>query len=230
MKDIHFLLGVVLMLLFITLSSCLDRNCYKFYAFEFPLTVTPKDTFTIGDTIWWEMNVPNQLLDQNTGNYIDVTNFELYFDLFVSEIDSTVPIPTPSIVNEFIKIVQVGRLEPVNDIAQRLFVKTTSLTEKHFRFGLVPTRSATYDVSLNFPNIYYDLEGFNQRAFVVADPNCREYITQESTIPSNQGQSNYYLLTGVCQTDNDGIRTCYTPDQAPLHQTNGSYAFHVKAP
>lgn len=67
-------------------GSCrlLERACHKSYAFEFPIQVTPaQKTFYIGDTIWVEGDIPNNIFDNISKKYIDITNFELQFSFSV---------------------------------------------------------------------------------------------------------------------------------------------------
>ena len=218
--------GAMILLLNVMLSSCLYKNCYTFYAVELPIQVTPKDTFTIGDTIWWTLDVPNQWLDQNSGRYIDVTNFELYLAFFVSDLDTTVPITGISQIDLFTPVEDVGWIEAPNVRSRRLNFKTQSITEKRFRLGMIPTRAGSYNSTLYWPLAYDELEQTNQEAYVVSNPNCREYLTPESTLPVNNGASNAHFLEGLCKRHPDGTRSCY--ERLELHAKNGSYAFHVK--
>ena len=218
---------IILIPVVASLSSCLDRNCYKFYAFEFPLTVTPQDTFMIGDTIWWEMNVPNQAFDKSTGDYIDITDFEFYLSLMVSEVDSTQPFPMPSLIDEFIIVQDIGRLEPTNRLSNKTYVKTYSIQDKIFRFGLISNRVGTFSCSLFWPRDYYDLEQEYRDPFFISDPNCWEFITLDSKIVVNNGETNYHMLAGTCNRRSDGSLVCY--DSTEIYGS-GTYSFHVKAP
>ena len=218
--------GLMTLALALLLSSCLHHNCRVLYAVELPIQVTPKDTFTIGDTIWWSLDVPNQWLDQNSGQYIDVTNFELYLAFFVSDLDTTVPITGISQIDLFTPVEDVGQIEAPNIRSRRLNFKTQAITEKRFRLGMIPTKAGSYNSTLYWPLAYAEAEEFSEDGLLVQDPNCYEYLTPESTLPVNNGASNSHFLEGLCKRHPDGTRSCY--ERLELHAKNGSYAFHVK--
>ncbi len=79
---------VNIILLVVFMQSCTPKDCEQHFAFEFPMSVTPQDTFNIGDTIWHEMLLPQKLLDKNSGEYVDMKDFNLYFEIAVSRWDS----------------------------------------------------------------------------------------------------------------------------------------------
>ena len=81
------LLGIIIT----GLIGCLGSNsCHNYYSFEFPTKVSSQDTFYLRDTIWCTMDLPNQLLDRNSGNYIDFSNYELYYSVSISKIDTNI--------------------------------------------------------------------------------------------------------------------------------------------
>ena len=213
----------------LTLTACIQDNCVKNYAFEIPITVTPKDTFVVGDTIWWEMDIPNQLLDHSTGYYIDVTDVELYFSFFISEVDSTLPAGEPSKIDAFTPVENIGSIQQLSVPSQRVNFRPVSVTDKRFRHGMVALEAGTYHTSLYWSSDYITQEREEKEEFITQDPMCQEYMTIDSKVIVNNNQTNYHMIDGICKLRSDGTRSCYgTIGGRPAQ--NGSYAFHVKEP
>ena len=215
-------------LLFLTLIGCIQDNCVKNYAFEIPITVTPKDTFVVGDTIWWEMGIPNQLLDHSSGNYIDLTNFELYLSFFISEVDSTLPVGEPSKIDAFIPIENMGYIQHLTVPSQRVNFRPISVIDKRFRHGMVASETGTYNTSLYWSIEHRAREREEQEELIDLDLKCQEYLTIDSRVVVNNEETNFYLVENVCQLRNDGSRSCYGSKET--HIASGNYAFHVKEP
>ena len=205
------------------LQSCVGKGCHKEYAFNFPMTVTPQDTFSIGDTIWYEMNLPNEILDRNSGEYIDFTDFKLYFTFDIETVDSTTYVQSAQL--DFDIVTDIGQFELVTNTFIYADIYTKSINEKHFRFGLIPKKSATYTSGINFPGYYFDLEDNSE--LNLAHPECSEVMITESTRRINNGAVNYHMVDGFFKYDNyDSTRYDYgTYDH---YSNKGGYAFHVK--
>ena len=214
---------------FSLLTSCLlQEPCTKHYAFEFPVTVTPQDTFIIGDTIWWEMDIPNQLMDHNSGDYVDITDFELFFSFGIEKIDSTAPITGSGHIHLFVPVVGIGSIEQRNNVLAYTYLLTKSIQDKHFKIGFIPTMKGTYNGSVSFPALYYNLEDEYSEELIITSPQCRETITHYSSFKVNDGDINYHMLEGTCRYTLAGERRCYGPiSELPMYSL---YAFHVKAP
>ena len=202
--------------------------CAKDYAFEFHVSVTPQDTFTVGDTIWWEMNVPNQMLDQKTGAYVDLTDFELFFGFLISKIDSTEPITGSGHTHLFTPVEDIGRIQQhVNTLAYTYFIME-STQDKRLRLGFIPTEKGSFNSTVYFPAYYYNLEQDQYDQLEIVDSTCRETLTYNSRIIVNNKEINYYIAEGTCRYNSRGERSCFPP-ASELTRYN-TYAFHVKEP
>ena len=207
----------------------IPQPCTKDYAFEFPVSVTPRDTFIVGDTIWWEVDIPNEILDRNSGAYIDITNFELFFEFSTEKLDSTIPITGNGVNHLFVFVEDKGQMVQRTSGLSYAYLLTTSIQEKHLRIGCIPTESGTYNGGFAFPILYHEKDaGFNNDHLEISDPNCRETITPYSKILVNNKDVNYHMMEGFCRYTLDGERRCYGPEsELPMHSF---YAFHVKEP
>lgn len=197
-------LTLKLALLLYTLASIggcikIPQPCAKDYAFDFPVTVTPKDTFIVGDTIWWEMNIPNQLLDRASGAYIDLTDFELFFDFIISKVDSTEPITGSGQTHLFVPVEDKGKIIQNQGIFAETYFTTVSTQDKQFRLGYVPTQSGTYFSEVNFPSLYSRKDSDLDDELQIVDPNCEETLTFLSKIIVNNRDMNYHMVDGVCK-------------------------------
>ena len=220
----------LLLYLLVSIWGCMKvpEPCAKDYAFEFPIIVTPKDTFTVGDTIWWEMNVPNQLFDTTSGEYIDLTNFEVFFWFAISKLEPNITVTGSSHTNLFSFVAELGRVEQNIGTLYSVYFLTHTTQDKRFRIGCIPTQVGTYDAVLYFPRLYFDGEGLLGEELQVVDANCKEFITQRSKITINNKELNYHMMEGVCRYTPDGSQDCYGPQsELSMHSV---YAFHVKEP
>ena len=204
----------------------MPQPCAKDYAFEFPITVTPQDTFTVGDTIWWEMNLSNQLLDHSSGEYIDLTNFELFFGLGLEAVDSTVPV-TGNGQNHWFELVQdVGHITQQQSTLSYTYIQTASTQDKRFRIGCIPSKRGTFSGEVYFPKYYTRKDHSLREELQIVDPNCEETLTFNSKIIVNNKDNNHHMIDGICRYTTDGRRLCYpTADEV---ENYGHYAFHVK--
>ncbi len=116
MRYLLLIISSILLLLY----SCKAPNyCQKSYNFNIPIKINIQDTLHIGDTIWISLDMPNQVLDRTTGEYIDWTNFELFFSTGFSRID------TPSITSgdtDFDLVQDIGKVERVNNSYLQTFI------------------------------------------------------------------------------------------------------------
>ena len=224
-------LTLKLAVLFYVLSTAcgcikVPQPCSKNYAFGIPISVTPQDTFIVGDTIWWEMNLPNQLLDHSSGEYIDLTDFELFFGLGLELVDSTVPVSDQTPWFELIE--DKGQITQRQNTFLYTYIQTVSTQEKQFRIGCIPSRKGTFSGEIYFPNYFVNKDQSLRDELQIVDPNCEETLTLKSKIIANNKDNNHHMIDGICRYTTDGRRVCYqTADEL---QSYGHYAFHVKEP
>ncbi|BDS09511.1 hypothetical protein [Aureispira anguillae] len=213
---------VLLLSLFLA-AACGKRHsgCYVEYGFKFPLSVTPNDVFSVGDTIWYEMDLPNQLLDKNSGNYFDFTNYELFFDLTTSKIDTDFVYNTDHLFDVY---AEIGRVETEVNYFAYTYFHFKSINEKKFKIGLIPKKKGCYNTSIRLADAFYDKEENND--LDITATNCWEYLRPDTDAYTNDGQSNHYLVDGVClYSPYDSLLICHVDS---VKHTRGSYAFCVK--
>lgn len=183
-----------------SIVSCIKvpQPCAKDHAFELPVTVTPKDTFVVGDTIWWEMDLSNELLDHASGEYVDLTDFELFFSFLITKADSTIPITGNGQTHWFELIVDKGRITYEQNVLSYTYIQTESIQEKRFCIGCVLTRLGTFCATISFPEYYVNKDGDLDDELQIVDPNCEETLTLRSEIIVNNKNNNHYLIDGIC--------------------------------
>ena len=220
----------VLLYLLVGIVGCMKvpQPCSKSYAFEFPISVTPQDTFIVGDTLWWEMDIPNQLFDTTSGIYVDLTDFEVFLWFAISKLEPNITVTGNGHTHLFDFVPEVGHVEQQNRALYSVYFFTHTTQDKRFKIGCIPTQVGTYNAAMYFPHLYFDGEGFTGEELQIVDPNCKEYITQRSKITINDKELNYHMMEGICYYTSSGIRECYGPQsELPMHSV---YAFHVKEP
>lgn len=169
------------------------------------------------------------ILDKSSGSYVDIEHFNLFFRIGIEKLDSTEPITGNGHIHLFQLVEDVGRFEQRTNGLNYTYLITKSIQEKQFRLGLVPTESGSFNSSISFPPLYYNLEDNRHSQLYVIDSTCRETITYKSEINVNNKNVNYYIMAGICRSTLDGERRCYSyqPDSLPSYNI---YAFHVKEP
>ena len=182
----------------ILLQACGSKDCEKHFAFEFPMSVTPRDTFDIGDTIWHEMQLPEKLLDKNSGEHIDIKDFNLYFEIAVSRWDSNTIVEGTL---NFDIIQDIGTVTQGTNIFTFTYIEFESLANKYFRYGLVPKVAGKFSEGVELPLALYDKENLSLQdpeRFRLTDSPCAQFMVKDSGVKVNNGSINYYLLDGVC--------------------------------
>ncbi|BDS13569.1 hypothetical protein [Aureispira anguillae] len=213
---------IYILFLFLLVIACGSKNrCYINYGFKFPLSVTPKDVFSIGDTIWYEMNLSNQLLDENTGNYIDLTDYELFFDLTIGKVDTDFIYSA----NHLFDIhSQIGKISKKVNHFHYTYLHFSSINEKHFKIGLIPTQKGCYETEVSLADIFIEKEENDE--LNITETECWEKLWPDTYAFTNNGQCNHYLVDGICQySPYDSTLACSVDS---VHYTKGAYAFCVK--
>ncbi len=68
--------------------NCKDKNCPDALFYQVPYTLTPaQDTFNLGDTIWIEMDFPEEMTDVNGGIKNTFRNYDFRIELGCERID-----------------------------------------------------------------------------------------------------------------------------------------------
>ena len=190
------------------------------------MSITAQDTFDIGDTIWHEMRLPQKVLDKNSGEYINLDEFNLHFEMSATRWDTTQRNP---ILN--FRIVQdIGTITQAVNGFVFTYLEFESITEKNLRFGLVPTQSGKYSEGVVFPLTLYEKEELplkDPERFRLTDSRCSQFMVFYSTIRINEGAINYHLIDNLCKPSvysNDTF--CMEPYDFVVDR--GTYAFVVR--
>lgn len=189
---------ILYIILLLLIYSCHKSTCEQEFNFEFPISITPQDTFQIGDTIWFEMNLPDNMMNKNTGGYVNWSNFELYFQQDLTRWDTSLLMQC---TYQFDIVESIGIVEQKNNTFQFNYISCKSVKEKHFRFGLIPTITGKFLSTIAYPLYYYEQEELGVRdpdRMYITDSECRQYFTKNSTISINNGMINHQLLDGIC--------------------------------
>ena len=174
------------------------------------------------------MEIPNRLLDHNSGAYIDLTHFELFFSFIISKIDSTEPITGNGNTNLFELVEHTGSIKQRSNSLLYTYLMTQSVKNKHIKFGCVPSECGTFNGAIGFPNLFINKDQTTNEALEISDPDCEETLTSYSKISINHKDINYHMLEGTCRYTLAGERRCYGPvTELPMYSL---YAFHVKEP
>ena len=222
----------VLLLLIIVLSyflSCRKPSCTRKFEFHFPATITQGDTFDIGDTLWMEMDLPNQLIDHQTGEWIDLSEFDLYFSFSIEKRDTIY-------VNNAVKDFEL--VEGIGSFTQEgtgRFISTythfKSKTERELYLGIVPKKSGVYFMALSLPIEYAIAEESTipEEQLKIISSDCYQGMVEYSGTRFVGGASNYYLITQYpCQqaSPTDTLRICRSDSTFMAH--GGGHAFVVR--
>lgn len=205
-------------------GSCrAPQNCFIHYGLEFPIQVTNQNTFQVGDTIWVSMDIPDTLPDKKNGGYVKLSNFDLFFNLDVSNIDDTI-VTGAGAMNTFILIEDYSRVEQFTNGFIYTYLYTEQINNhKIMRVGMIPTKAGVYVGTISLPLLYADLEDENRLDVMRED--CHENITLNRKIEVNLGDTNHHLVKGICQSTPDGRSLCVTDREH--FRNNGGFAFRV---
>jgi len=116
-----------------------EEYCYNHYAFEFPLEIPMQDTFQLGDTIWYSMELADSLWDENSGSYINVANYEFYYDLIVSTDYGGL---SENITNQLEYFYEKGRATDFAVHSRQVYFESSN--NKILRMGLIPHEKGNF--------------------------------------------------------------------------------------
>jgi hypothetical protein len=218
MKNITLLFAVIILL-----SGCDNifdtKDCNQTYVFSIPFTIFPaKDTFQIGDTLWLESIIPDELTDKLTGKSIPVRNFDFKIESFILRMDTLVQAPDgkmlqPSASNDFSYLMNYGEFQ-IKDFSIFSVIKAHYEQENNnqkLRIGIIPIKRGLFEIEFN--NLTDDLTNVN-----LTDGDCYENLELSYQMNENEEDNNYHLLL-----DSPGQIT--SPEG---FKQFGGYAFWVK--
>ncbi|MFK7798217.1 MAG: hypothetical protein AB8E82_12240 [Aureispira sp.] len=217
----------LIIVLSLALCCCNNNNCHKEYSFLFPLTVSPQDTFSIGDTIWIEMQSSPEVLDHYSGVYYNLDHLDLFFEFIIQRLDTGyVNIATPS----FNYIPVKGNLTYVYGDFE---VRFESATERRFKFGIIPTQRGLFDIGMGLNvELYYLEEGeYKGENLYISDAYCSEYMYSYSGVVVNNSNNNQHLVQNTACYQISSVDTstiCRTPYSDRPIPAQGVFTFVVR--
>lgn len=183
----------ILALLFLY-SACKKPSCFREYEFHFPATITQGDTFAIGDTLWVTMDLPTEQLDHQTGETVNLREFELYFSANIERMDTAY---TNHASSDFELLEDIGTFRQGSSGS---FSVTTAhfnnFEDRQLRLGLVPQKKGVYVIALSLP-LEMRLAGQSldpAEQIQGISNHCRVSLSRYSGTRFEGGCYNYYLL------------------------------------
>lgn len=213
--------------------SCEQPYCSIEYAFDFPLEVSA-DTIGVGDTIWYSMDLREPLMNNNTGDVVNLKPFDLYFKFRVGRLDTAYANYDDKY---FTTVIEKGGVEQLNNPEFGTFWRFDSPENKEFKVGLVALQSGVYRSELLLPYEYSVLEDPLLRAsrtgqrLMVSQTRCEQFITPSTRIIANNGDNNYpFMQQNICQQYSpvDTNRLCWDDNLHDLALQIGYYSFVVR--
>jgi hypothetical protein len=209
-------------------NACIKQDCLREFEFHFPATITQGDTFTIGDTIWMEMSLPNELIDHQTGELIDLSDFDLYFGFGIEKIDTMY---VNNAIDDFELIEQVGRYSQKRGRFIVTYVHFENRLDRRILVGFVPKKKGAFLMALSLP-LEYGLaelaDNAEDRLKIINSPCTYQDITHYSGVRFNNGAVNYSLIRAYpCSVTSptDTLTVC-TDDSTTLAR-RGGFVFAV---
>ncbi|MFK7796643.1 MAG: hypothetical protein AB8E82_04260 [Aureispira sp.] len=213
-------------------TACELPDCRVDYEFDFPLEVSVQDSVEVGDTIWYSMDIREPLLNNNTGDVVNLEPFDLYFKFRVGRLDTLYANYDDKY---FTTVVETGQVEQLNNPEFGTFWRFEASNNKQFKIGLVALQSGLYRSELVLPFQYSLLEDplVIQRTgnrLMVSQTRCEQYITANSRIIANNGNNNYAYIDNLCQfySPVDTNQLCWEDDNPAAALRTGYFAFVVR--
>lgn len=134
-------------------TTCHKQPCEATYSFEIPFSITEKDSFRIGDTIWLSSTINPQLQDRITKSNINVSAFDFKIFCGLYRRDTTVFDQAEKYFN-FIN--SVGRFDSKisSTTVQTSVIYDNKNGFKSIKIGLVPKKTGIF--SIGFFNLVDD--------------------------------------------------------------------------
>ena len=150
MKTFYYFWTLVVVALLI--GSC-DRepSCSVDYDFDFHYDVNVGTVANLGDTIWYTMDVRDPVLNNSTGDVVNLKPFDLYFKFRIGRLDTLYANYDDSY---FDVIVEEGWVEQRNNPEYGTFWGFTDQESKFFKIGLVTKSRGLFRSELRFPYVY----------------------------------------------------------------------------
>jgi len=205
-------------ILLITIPACVPQNtCSRAYTFNFPATLYPtQDTFSVGDTLWYEMTIGDQLEDMETGDIIDLSTLELYFEVLSARYDTTY-------FNDALFNFSFHVLEGDFQLAPPIGYIRTNMDDEKIKIAIVPQYSGGYVLTFVLGIDFVRTE-------IELGDECTEFITTNSRVLINNGNStanNVSVLEDLYLID-DTDTLYWVEDGIRVEDIRDTYVFYVR--
>lgn len=209
----------VLFLVF-TFASCdslFEQECNRRLTVEYFVDIYPvRDTISVGDTLWMEMNIDNEIEDKETGEMLDISNHILYFTVFNTSYDI---IPLNNSASHF-DYHQVSGYYQFS--STRSFLAFDSPDNKKFKMGLIPKYSGGQVIRITI------LEDQTDYSDIELKDGCKGFINESSNLFVNEeNQRNLHLLEGLYNISQSGDTLPWGTGEE-VHRYTHVYAFYVE--
>jgi hypothetical protein len=172
-------------------TSCLDpdgEDCIKKYNFTIPISIYPvRDTFHVGDTIWVESLVQNNLVNNLSGEEVDISNLDLKFHSAITEYNDSENFYSDHL---FGYVNQVGGFYRSETLIHIVYADSTN-DYRMFKVGMIPlnkgTGSGTFHYTFGYIRNDYDQSDLISKG-------CLDLIAFNYSTNMGKDSSTYQLL------------------------------------
>ncbi|MGH1338904.1 MAG: hypothetical protein ACRBFS_22500 [Aureispira sp.] len=227
-----FALPTLFLLCCLAWTACQLPECRIDYDFDFPIEVNITDRVNVGDTIWYTMDIREPILNNGTGDQVNLEPFDLYFKFRIGRLDTLYANYDD---RYFTTVVEKGSVERLNNPEFGTFWRFEDRENKQFKIGLVALHPGLYRSELLLPFQYSLLEdrlvrGAGEEGLKVSQTRCEQFITSNSRMIANEGNNNYAYINNICQRYSpvDTTELCWEDNDPEAALRVGFFAFEVQ--
>ncbi len=190
--------------------SCKNDDCPTGLKFRTPYSVYPMlDTFSVGDTLWVEMNFPTELTDEANTLTAQFDNYDFNFELGCNQIDIDPIYGYATEIVDFQSLLGKGESNIYGSFSVYGITPTFENGYYKFKSILILKNSGLFALALDPFNDPYE-------AFNVPNTECKAQIWGVLT---NTDQNNYFMLK---------YASSLAYSNKSEAETTGWYMFYVK--
>ncbi len=142
-----------------------------------------KDSIRVGDTIWFEANIPSKLIDTATRQLVDYSNagnmgIGIGFVIFNGLGDILNPGVSPA-ADSFYCLLEIGNALPNTVLPEqnRNYSLMESNNQYSFRLGVVPKKRGIYLIgAADAPNVYRKSDACTKAYFAISFLNTNQHL------------------------------------------------------
>jgi len=194
---------LILSCLLLSVSCKKKKKCSRSYKLEHPVSVYPvKDSYDVGDTIWFEMNFPdvfnatviNNFTGTEENQSIQLKDFDFHrtFISFTKLVGNTVNSAGQNTSGwpDFTAVYQSEFTQSEDEYGVEYRYKYDNSTYK-YKIGIICNQSGRYIYNSSFQHYYSNAEGqYNEQDLT---PECESEIITDIRFPINKQSNGTYL-------------------------------------